>query len=633
VNAFIGDNDRIWYIADAVCMGTATDEDLRELEARVLTDDTARSLYLAYCQLDATLELELSGQRAGMLACEKIQDEMQAATANDFPVAAPTFPFLSSAIHGSICYFSREVPFSFLIAMILTGLLLVGLWLTPLTRSVIQTVVSSSQQSSDNSKTPNTEPEIPETATEKALSGGNEVPPNPVFVARITGSENCQWLEEATALTTGRIALHDKLSLKSGLLELEYDTGARVILQGPCSFTIDSATGGFLKVGKLTAKMEKKVVSSQLSVARKTNPQPPVSSLQPPAPVFAVRTPNAIITDLGTEFGVEVFKSGMTRSHVFQGKIMFAAARNGGARIGRGEMLGPGESVQAEVIYTDSKNENTSKIVVRHIKVPDGTFVRADQMSLHDRKFAAMQKEQAQSAYKRWHDYSMKLRKDPTLVAYYTFEKHNLGNAVLPNQSPSGKEMDGQVVSASWTDGRLPGKMALYFGGCNSNDRVELPHPEQFNFTGPFSVAVWFKAKLEPRTWQSFITKGSFSWVLHFFDDIRFDTGFSMDAKEAERTFHTLYLRVPVSHDRYHLLVATWEPQGDHACKRMYIDGRLAVEKSGVPLLKANNDPVWIGNNSYAPDHSLPGWIDEAAIFSRLITQEEITAMYEAGMP
>ena len=38
-------------------------------------------------------------------------------------------------------------------------------------------------------------------------------------------------------------------------------------------------------------------------------------------PLFSVRTPTAVVTDLGTEFGVEVNRSGTTRSHVFQGRV------------------------------------------------------------------------------------------------------------------------------------------------------------------------------------------------------------------------------------------------------------------------------------------------------------------------
>ena len=45
----------------------------------------------------------------------------------------------------------------------------------------------------------------------------------------------------------------------------------------------------------------------------------PLSPL--PSPLFSVRTPTAVVTDLGTEFGVEVDRSGVSRAHVFQGAV------------------------------------------------------------------------------------------------------------------------------------------------------------------------------------------------------------------------------------------------------------------------------------------------------------------------
>ncbi|NLF06720.1 MAG: hypothetical protein GX594_01910 [Pirellulaceae bacterium] len=53
-----------------------------------------------------------------------------------------------------------------------------------------------------------------------------------------------------------------------------------------------------------------------------TDPSP-LSSL--PSPLFTVRTPTSVVTDLGTEFGVEVNESGDTTSHVFQGTVLVQA--------------------------------------------------------------------------------------------------------------------------------------------------------------------------------------------------------------------------------------------------------------------------------------------------------------------
>ena len=52
-------------------------------------------------------------------------------------------------------------------------------------------------------------------------------------------------------------------------MEITYDTGAKVILQGPVTYEVES-NGGYLAVGKLTGKLEKKVASGQWPVVSKS---------------------------------------------------------------------------------------------------------------------------------------------------------------------------------------------------------------------------------------------------------------------------------------------------------------------------------------------------------------------------
>ena len=91
-------------------------------------------------------------------------------------------------------------------------------------------------------------------------------------------------------------------------MEITYDTGAKVTLQGPATYEVESRSGGFLSLGKLTARVEKK--------AQRSNSQSPI-----PHPLFSIRTPTAMVTDLGTEFGVEVPERGDAIVHVFEGKV------------------------------------------------------------------------------------------------------------------------------------------------------------------------------------------------------------------------------------------------------------------------------------------------------------------------
>lgn len=160
-----------------------------------------------------------------------------------------------------------------------------------------------------------------------ANDSGSPIPsaldPKTLFVGRITGMVECQW-SDPTTVVPGPIAvpLGRKYALSSGLLEITYDTGAKVILQGPCNYEVDTPTGGYLAVGKLTARVE--------NTARQSpNPKSQIRNSSPffplPFSLFVIRTPTAVVTDLGTEFGVEVNEKGDTTSRVFRGSVELRA--------------------------------------------------------------------------------------------------------------------------------------------------------------------------------------------------------------------------------------------------------------------------------------------------------------------
>jgi hypothetical protein len=183
---------------------------------------------------------------------------------------------------------------------------------------------------------------------------GEKENPQLVFVGKVSGMVDCQWADDATATYAGAgVALGRRYALKSGLMELTYSSGAKVILQGPCDYTVESARGGFLQVGKLVARVgaggagqgtgtsgQGPVASGQKAESRKrkadslaTSHSPLATNSNPqsliPNPLFSVRTPTALVEDLGTEFGVEVADNGKTTSHVFQGRVVMRVAGQG----------------------------------------------------------------------------------------------------------------------------------------------------------------------------------------------------------------------------------------------------------------------------------------------------------------
>lgn len=120
------------------------------------------------------------------------------------------------------------------------------------------------------------------------------------IVGEVTSLSRCTWADNAQRLNChDRVAIGRKIHLKGGLLEITYDTGAQVILQGPAIYEVTSSNGGFLVLGKLTANTD----SDQ-------------------AKGFAIRTPTAQVVDLSTEFGVQVDSQGATISRVFRGSVV-----------------------------------------------------------------------------------------------------------------------------------------------------------------------------------------------------------------------------------------------------------------------------------------------------------------------
>jgi len=365
--------DRLLLLIDAVCGGMATADELLELDALLLADEYARDCYLDYCQMHAALGMELRAQEAVERLCRRIDSpssESSEISAVALPVTeknAVYFPILGSVLHGTIGFFSQEVPFALLIATLITGLgLLAG--------SMVY--VSRPNSFADRAKPVPTAVAVVKTPTA----------PKPI--GHIAGMVDCRWGMDSRPsappfannktripMPKSPVFLGDRFSLSSGLLEIAYDSGAKVILQGPATYAVDSNVGGYLSVGKLTAKLEKKpsavsrlpsgkVVSGQRSVVSETNlpspasgrgaggegaqvsaissqrsekmadtpnpeiaksqisdPSSPAPRPQSPAPVFAVRTPSATVTDLGTEFGVEVPDHGGTLVSVFEGVV------------------------------------------------------------------------------------------------------------------------------------------------------------------------------------------------------------------------------------------------------------------------------------------------------------------------
>jgi hypothetical protein len=105
---------------------------------------------------------------------------------------------------------------------------------------------------------------------------------------------------------------------------------------------------------------EGSLATSHQPLATDSNPQSLI-----PNPLFAVRTPTAIITDLGTEFGVEVNRDGKSVTHVFAGnvKMVRTGAKDDG---GEAQILRAGQTAHCsghEAIVVSVSSEPTKHFV------------------------------------------------------------------------------------------------------------------------------------------------------------------------------------------------------------------------------------------------------------------------------
>jgi hypothetical protein len=124
----------------------------------------------------------------------------------------------------------------------------------------------------------------------------------PGVLAQIVALSDPVWADDGQPRHEGdSLQAGGLLALERGLAEIVFACGATVVLEGPAMFEVRDASTGRLDRGRLTATLE-----------RPTGP-------------FAIHTPTAVVTDRGTQFGVEVDPSGKTDVRVFQGLVELVA--------------------------------------------------------------------------------------------------------------------------------------------------------------------------------------------------------------------------------------------------------------------------------------------------------------------
>jgi hypothetical protein len=281
-----------------ICDGQPTRADFDRLE-RLLQDPAAMTVYLAVTEIDASLRWKLRGHTPWQAPA----DPRVRLPGHDMPrppqatppaprvlprkPAAPRRDKASHSVPAAPAYRPRPAA----AGSILRRAALIGI--VVLTAVTIGGGIAYVREK----KSP------PQIVT--------PLPRLPGSIACVTSLHDVTWSRDAgtdAAKTSPHPDLFaslfpgQRLALDRGLVEIAFDSGARVILEGPIACEIRSASAARLDLGRLTA-----TVAKQAGVAA--------------GPRFTVETPTATVTDIGTSFGVAVNEAGLTDVSVFDGLV------------------------------------------------------------------------------------------------------------------------------------------------------------------------------------------------------------------------------------------------------------------------------------------------------------------------
>lgn len=119
-------------------------------------------------------------------------------------------------------------------------------------------------------------------------------------VARVAATRNCRWSGATSDLGFGaEVAGGELLQLETGLAELTFPGGARVVLEGPAAFRINDSESIELYSGRVAAAVPTE------------------------AQGFSIKTPRLVIAETGAQYGVVAGAGadGSDEVHVFEGDI------------------------------------------------------------------------------------------------------------------------------------------------------------------------------------------------------------------------------------------------------------------------------------------------------------------------
>ena len=468
-----------------------------------------------------------------------------------------------------------------------------SLWLrpAPYALAVVLLIVFVFSQTMRNNSQPTPLPDLVVQPLQESTDDG---------VAVLTQAVGVQWEQETQPKIGDTIPL-SVLRMKSGLVQIEFYSGASILVEGPAELEVISADQCFCRSGKL-----------RVIVPRS-------------AQGFTVLTPEIEAVDLGTEFGVEVNPPGETQVHVFDGKVELYPPETERAAKSRIELLaGSGQHIERSggsyMITADPK---------RFISVQELRQRRDREVARRDAL---------------WRQHTQALMQDRRVVALYDFEKEQ--DRVLHNHGLGGCSLDGAIVGCEWSEGRWPGKRALEFK--RPGDRVCIHVPGEYD---ALTLAAWIRVDGLDREYSSLMLTdgwdvGEIHWQILRSGQLRLGIchlpelemvggrvgfGFDYDSPVVwDLPKIGQWIHVAVVVDNLSGFVTHFANGRALSCEPLHKTVKLHIGDAQIGNWRPYLDRPY---KSPVPIRNFNGRIDEFMIAGHALTNEEIQSLYQKGKP
>jgi len=420
-------------------------------------------------------------------------------------------------------------------------------------------------------------------------------------VAIVTRLVDVKWKAGLQPLHIGDALQPGEFAIETGHAQIEFFSGATVIVEGPASLQLHSASLAHVRSGRLRAMVP------------------------PAARGFSLQVDDLKVVDLGTEFALSV-SSEEASIQVFDGEVELHQPAQ------KKRLLTAGQALT---------------------RTAGGKYIKAattPQKFVDISGLASRANGQNTARFQRWKDWSAELRQDPQLLLYYAFDQPQTSQRRLPcSITPVQRDLDGAIVGANYVSGRWASKAALEFKQPADRVRVNVPGEH-----GSLTFSCWVKIDSLDRWYNSlFLTdeynQGEPHWQIldtgQLFFSVRSKPDHDGKGKPLHGATHHPVLSPPFwkpSMSGKWLHLATTYNAANGATSH-YLNGQpLHTEKIPRKLVVKTTriGPATLGNWSSPtrPEagfaiRNLNGSIDEFAVFSAALTPAKIKEIYEHGAP